>query len=257
MALKKTGYIKVFVFGILFLSSLFGFAQGNTLFDEGNALYNDGKYAEAIDKYKVILDSGQHSAELYFNLGNAYYKLNNVPESIYYFEKALQLKPNDPDIKNNLSYAQNMTIDAIDIQPEVGFNKLFKNMVNYLDYETWSKLSVVFIILFVFLFIWYYFSTNTGKKRFAFISSTASLFFFAVTIALAFQRFEMDRKDKPAIVFSQEASIKSDPNPNGQELFQLHEGTKVNILETFEGWNKIKLTDGKTGWIKTSDIKPL
>ena len=74
---------------------------------------------------------------------------------------------------------------------------------------------------------------------------------------MAFQRFEMDRKDKPAIVFSQEASIKSDPNPNGQELFQLHEGTKVNILETFESWNKIKLTDGKTGWIKTSDIKPL
>ena len=242
--------------GIISLLSLIGFTQSNKIFDEGNALYNEGKFAEAIDKYKVILDSGQHSAELYFNLGNAYYKLNNVPESIYYFEKALQLNPNDSDIKNNLTYAQNMTIDAIDVQPEVGFNKLFKNLVTYFTYETWAKLSIVFIILFVGLFLWYYFSYNTGKKRLAFISFTASLFFFAITLALAFQRFEIDRKNKPAIVFAPETSVKSDPNPNGQEVFQLHEGTKVNILETFENWNKIQLYDGKVGWIKTSDIKP-
>lgn len=257
MALKKISYIRVWGFGMLFLLGLVGFAQGNALFDEGNALYNEGKYAEAIDKYKVILDSGQHSADLYFNLGNAYYKLNNVPESIYYFEKALQLNPNDPDIKNNLSYAQNMTVDAIDAQPEVGFNKLVKNMVTYFGYETWAKLSVVFIFLFVVLFLWYYFSTNTGKKRLAFISFAVSLFCFAFTVAMAFQRFEIDRKNKPAIVFAQETSVKSAPNPNGQDLFQLHEGTKVEILETFKNWNKIKLSDGKTGWIKTAEIKSL
>ena len=257
MTFIKADYIKKLLLGMLFLIGLFGFAQDNRLFDEGNALYNDGKYAEAIDKYKVILESGQHSAELYYNMGNAYYKLNNVAESIYYFEKALQLAPNDPDIKNNLSYAHNMTIDAIDIQTEVGFSKLFKNMVKYFGYETWAKLSVVFIILFVGLFLWYYFSSHTMKKRFAFISFIVALFCFAVTITLAFQRFEMDRKDQPAIVFAQEANVKNDPNPNGQDLFQLHEGTKVQVLETFEGWSKIKLSDGKTGWIKASDIKPL
>ena len=84
-----------------------------------------------------------------------------------------------------------------------------------------------------------------------------SLFCFAITFALAFQRLEMDKRNKPAIVFAAETSVKNDPNPNGQELFQLHEGTKVQILETFENWDKIKLSDGKTGWIKTADIKPL
>ena len=134
---------------MLFLTVLASFAQDNKLFDEGNALYNEGKYAEAIDKYKIILDSGQHSAELYYNLGNAHYKLNNVAESVYYFEKALQLAPHDKDIQNNLAYAQNMTIDAINVQPEVGFSKVFKNLVNYFDHETWAKLSIGFMILFV------------------------------------------------------------------------------------------------------------
>lgn len=245
------------MFGVLFLTVLASFAQDNKLFDEGNALYNEGKYAAAIDKYNVILDSGQHSAELYYNLGNAHYKLNNVAESIYYFEKALRLAPNDKDVQNNLAYAQNMTIDAIDVQPEVGFTKLFKNLVHHFDYETWAKLAIAFMILFVALFLWYYFSSNTGKKRFAFISFVACLFFFAATFALAFQRMEMDKKNKPAIVFAEETSIKNDPNPNGQELFQLHEGTKVQVLETFDDWDKIKLSDGKTGWIKSSDIKRL
>ena len=242
---------------MLFLTVLASFAQDNKLFDEGNALYNEGKYAEAIDKYKIILDSGQHSAELYYNLGNAHYKLNNVAESVYYFEKALQLAPHDKDIQNNLAYAQNMTIDAINVQPEVGFSKVFKNLVNYFDHETWAKLSIGFMILFVGLFLWYYFSSNTGKKRLAFISFVVSLFCFAMAFALAFQRLEMDKRNKPAIVFAAETSVKNDPNPNGQELFQLHEGTKVQILETFENWDKIKLSDGKTGWIKTADIKPL
>ena len=245
------------MFGILFLSVLISFAQDNRLFDEGNALYNEGKYAEAIDKYKVILDSGQHSAELYYNMGNAHYKLNNVAESVYYFEKALQLAPGDKEIQNNLAYAQNMTIDAIDVQPEVGFSKLFKNIINYLDYEVWAKLSIIFMALFVALFLWYYFSSNTGKKRVAFISFIVSLFCFAMTFSLAFQKLEMDKKNNPAIVFAHESSVKNDPNPNGQELFQLHEGTKVQILESFENWDKIKLSDGKIGWIRASDIKPL
>ena len=245
------------MFGILFLSVLASFAQDNKLFNEGNALYNEGKYAEAIDKYKVILDSGQHSAELYYNMGNAHYKLNNVAESVYYFEKALQLAPGDKEIQNNLAYAQNMTIDAIDVQPEVGFSKLFKSIVNYLDYEVWAKLSIIFMALFVALFLWYYFSSNTGKKRVAFISFIVSLFCFAMTFSLAFQKLEMDKKNNPAIVFAHESSVKNDPNPNGQELFQLHEGTKVQILESFENWDKIKLSDGKIGWIRASDIKPL
>ena len=110
--------------------SVIGFSQNNQHFEEANALYNDNKYAEAIDKYESILDTEVHSAELYFNLGNANYKLNNIAPTIYYYEKALQLNPNDKEIENNLAYAQNMTIDAIDSVPEVGFSRIINNVVN-------------------------------------------------------------------------------------------------------------------------------
>jgi len=101
-----------------------GFSQNSQLFEEANTLYNEAQYYEALDKYTQILDSGEHSAELYFNMGNAHYKLNNIAPSIYFYEKALLLKPNDKEIKNNIAFARNMTIDAIDKVPEIGFSSI-------------------------------------------------------------------------------------------------------------------------------------
>lgn len=237
--------------------SLFGFTQNNKNFEEANALYNDGKYAEAIDKYESILESGNHSAQLYYNLGNANYKLNNIAPSIYYFEKALKLNPNDKEIKNNLSFAQKMTVDAIDIVPKVGFSKLINNVVNTFKTDTWAKISVVGVLLFVLLFLMYYFSYNTSKKRIAFVSSIVSLVIACFSVAMAFQKEGLNKKDNPAIVFAQESRVKADPNQTSEEVFRLHEGTKVQVLETYEDWKKIQLSDNSLGWIPSKDIKLL
>ena len=113
--MKKVVYI------FILLLSLSASAQQNALFDSATKAYNAGEYQSAVDIYLEILESGKHSPELYYNLGNAYYKLNQIAPSIYYYEKALLLKPNDVEIKNNLGYAQNMTLDAIDTMPETGF----------------------------------------------------------------------------------------------------------------------------------------
>ena len=107
--------MKTILYILSFLLSAISFAQNETLFEEANTLYNKGKYGEAIDKYTSILETGNHSASLYFNLANANYKLNNIAPSIYFYEKALQLAPNDSDINNNLAFAQNMTIDDKEI----------------------------------------------------------------------------------------------------------------------------------------------
>jgi tetratricopeptide (TPR) repeat protein len=255
--MKCVSLIKTVFCSLFLISGSLLFAQNELFFEQGNALYNDGKYAEAIDKYQRILDSGQHSSELYYNMANAHYKLNNVAPSIFYYEKALQLKPEDEEILNNLSYAQKMTIDAIEAQPEVGFSKYLKLLINYFSYDTWAKLSLAFMFVFVFLFITYYFSNNTAKKRMAFIGFTSSLFIMSLTLLLAFQKHTLDKKNNPAIVFAQEASIKNGPNNESEELFQLHEGTKVQVIENFENWTKIKLPDGKIGWIYQEHIKLL
>ena len=249
--------MKLIIYVLTFLIASISVAQNDVLFEEGNAFYNEGKFNEAILKYESILDTEKHSAELYFNLGNAHYKLNNIAPSIYYFEKALQLEPNDKEIRHNIAFARNMTVDDIDIVPDVGFSKLFKNLTNMLSFDSWAYASVIAIILFVIMYLLYYFSYQTGKKRLAFIGSSSFLVLTCICLFFAFNKYNIDKNDKPAIVFSQEAIVKSEPNLRSEEAFRIHEGTKVQILDTVKNWKKIKLSDGKTGWMTSEDMKSL
>ena len=249
--MKRVLYILAFLFSVVV------FPQNEIAFEQANTLYNQGKYAEAIDKYTIILDTGNHSTELYFNLANAHYKLNNIAPSIYYYEKALILSPNDEEIKNNMAFAKNMTIDAIDVIPETGWSKFVKSTTNIMSFDAWAKASVAFVFCFVILFLIYYFAYSTLNKRLAFISSLTSLLLLCISLVFAFHKFNIDKKNKPAIVFAQESKVKSEPNSRSEESFRLHEGTKVQVLDTVNNWKKIKLAGGKTGWVVTEDIKLL
>lgn len=249
--------MKQLIYILSILISSLSFAQNETSFDEANTLYNQGNYGDALEKYNVVLEAGQHSAELYYNIANAHYKLNHIAPSIYYYEKALLLKPNDKDIKNNIAYARNMTIDDIEYLPEVGFSRLIKNVTHTMSFDNWAKVTVGLIMFFVLLFLVYYFSHNTSKKRFAFVSSIACLLLAFVAIAFAFHKYELVENNQPAIVFAKEAQIKNEPNLRSAESFKLHEGTKVQVLDTVSNWKKIKLSDGKTGWVASTDIKML
>lgn len=249
--------MKHLVYIVVFLLSFISSAQNTSLFEQGNALYNNGDYEQAILKYESILENGEHSAELYFNLANSHYKLNHIAPSIFFYEKALQLAPNDKEIKNNAAFARNMTIDAIGSVPELGLSNYIKNLTNTFSFNTWAKTAVVFISFFVLLFIAYYFAYSTTKKRLSFISSMFCLGFTCLALVFAFHKYNLDKKDQPAIIFAQESQVKSEPNLRSTEAFVLHEGTKVQILDTVNNWKKIKLSDGKTGWIINEDLKSL
>lgn len=245
----------LYILSLLFSFGLF--AQNQELFEKANTLYNQAKYAEAIDNYNAILETEKHSADLYYNLANAHYKLNNIAPSIYYYEKALLLNPNDTDIINNLAFAKNMTIDAIDVVPDVGFSKILNNTTNKMSFDNWAKTSVGLVFCFVLLFLVYYFAYSTLNKRLAFIGSITALILVFITLAFAFHKFNLDKNDNPAIVFAQEAKVKAEPNARSEESFRLHEGTKIQVIDAVDEWNKIKLSDGKIGWISSEDIKLL
>lgn len=250
--------MKKFIYIAICLLSNLVVAQNNEVFTNANSLYNEGKYQEAIQSYESILNNGVHSSELYFNLANAYYKSNQIAPSIYYYEKAKQLSPYDKDINNNLSFAKNMTIDVIDNIPETGFSRMIKSITNTFNFDTWAVFSVAFVFLFVLLSLAYYFSYSTTKKRLFFISSFIVLSFAIITLFLAFQKEAYNKNDNPAIVFAQESNVKNEPNLRSGTAFVLHEGTKVEILETYnKNWTKIKIANGKTGWIANNDIKPI
>ncbi|WP_276168885.1 tetratricopeptide repeat protein [Zobellia alginiliquefaciens] len=232
-------------------------AQNNALFDKATEAYNVGEYQKAVDSYLEILSNGKHSAELYYNLGNAYYKLNQVAPSIYYYEKALLLKPNDSEIKNNLGYAQNMTLDAIDQIPVTGLSKIYNSIIGSLTFDQWAYVSIIFMVLFVLLYIAFYYFNYSSRKRLAFIFSIISLLIMITSVVFAFLQYNEFKADRPAIVFAKEASVKAEPNKRGLEAFALHEGTKVNVIEELNDWKKIRISDGTTGWIPSEDIKTL
>ena len=243
---------------IFWLICAIGFSQADTSFKEANDLYNTGFYQDAIELYSSILESNLHSAELYYNLANCYYKLNEIGPSVFYYEKALQLAPNDPDIINNLGYAQKMTIDAIQEVPENGVSKFITKTLNSYSVEGWAIRSVSLAFLFVILFLGYYLSQSESKKRLFFVSSSLAIVLLIASLTLLFKKERLDDKTNPAIIFAVEAEVKAEPNLRSETAFTLHEGTKVLILETYNSnWSKIKLSNGETGWISSIELKAL
>jgi len=243
----------------IFILLVFGsvFSQNGPLFEQGKERYKEGKFQEAIENWMKILNSGEHSANLYFNLGNAHYKLNNIGPSIYYFEKALRLNPYDADIKTNLAFAENARIDAIEPLPQTIFSKWYSRLSNILDFNGWAAAAVVFSMLFVLLFLGYYFSTSERKKRILFVGSLFSVFLLLVSLGMAFQINNDSLNDKPAIIFAETIEVKSEPNLGSEAAFILHEGTKVQVIAQDESWVRIELANGKDGWVPSDDIKQL
>ena len=249
--MKKLFYIVLFISTSVFATDV------SNPFQDGNIQYNDGKYQAAITRYESVLATGQQSAEVYFNLGNCYYKLHQVAPAIYNFEKALQLNPNDSEIQTNLEFAQKMTIDDIKVIPKVGFDKLIADFTSSYHYDTWAWITVVFGFIFLAFFIGYYFSPTAFKKRIYFSGMFVVLLLIITSVSSGI--FEKNRlaNEKAAIVFAETASLKGEPKATSQETILLHEGAKVYILESIANWKKVKLTDETTGWIEENAIKEL
>lgn len=244
--------MKYLVYIFLFITS-FVFAQSG--FEKGNALYQKGQYEQAIQAYESVLDSRQQSADLYFNLGNCYYKLNKVAPSIYNYEKALVLAPEDVDITNNLKFAQKLTIDEVKEVPKVGFAKLLHDFTGMYHYNTWAWISIVFGLMFLGFFIGYYFSLAAVLKRIFFFGMFVWVLFLLVSLGAAIFEKNHFVTDRPAIVFAEVTEVKSEPQKASPATFILHEGTKVFVKEILGKWKKIEFTDGTEGWIESQAIR--
>lgn len=241
---------------ILLLFCYPAFLAGQS-FEEGNELYRKGNYSEAAKVYENILKTGTHSAELYFNLGNAYYKQAKVAPSIYNYERALLLNPNDDEIKSNLEFARKLRIDEVKEVPRVGFDKLLRDFTSTMSFDSWAYLAIVCSFLCVLAFAGYYFASRALHKRLFFIAMFITL--IGILLAIFAASFEKNAQvnERAAIVFSEIVSVKGEPVESAQEAFTLHEGTKVYVLEDLDNWRKIELPDGSKGWINRSAIREI
>ena len=234
-----------------------GWGQDQDNFDKATTLYQKGDYTQAAAVYSSILKSGKESSALYYNLGNTYYKLNNVPESIYYYEKALQLDPENADAKNNLIFANQMKVDAITPLPKTWVRQLSDGIVGLFSAHTWAVLSIIGVFAFVLSFLLYYFVKRTALKRTFFSLMLVFLFFAIGSYTLAHFCHKQVSQTQYAILFDKTVRVFSDANAYSSEVMQLHEGTKVEIIEDAKDWVKIRLVNGKIGWTKVSSLRKL
>lgn len=246
--MNKLVYIILLIFNV-------SFAQ--KAFEQGNQFYQKENYQEAINSYESVLASGKQSAELYFNLGNSYYKLHKVAPAIYNLEKAAQLNPSDADIQTNLEFARKMAIDDIKEVPKVGFSKLLQDLTSSYHFDTWAWIAVVLSFVFFGCFAAYYYSKTAFKKRVFFTAMFIVLLGIIISISSGMYEKNRIENEKPAIVFVEKVEVKNEPKTSSPNAFILHEGTKVNIIESIANWKKIQLADETTGWIKSESVKEL
>lgn len=249
--------MKKWVLLFLLACSVMHAQNSQELFDAANTLYKEGKYQQAIEGYKSLIENNQVSSELYYNVGNCFYKLNQVAPAIYNYEKALQLNPNNKDVKNNLIFAKRLTIDRIEALPKSIFQKFEANYIQKLHVDYWGMIAVLFAFISVILFLLFYFSYSSTKKRFFFTLSIISVLLLIISFSIGFQQYQKKIDKKEAIIFAEEIAVQSEPTTNADEVFTLHEGTKVLVLDTVDEWNKIKLVNGKIGWLKSIHVKLL
>ena len=254
---KKAGKSKMlllFVFLLSPVSCLLTPASAVTK-AEADSAYVRGQYQQAISDYETLLEQGT-SADLYYNLGNAYYRTENIPQAILNYERALLLSPGDRDIRFNLQIARSKTFDKIVPESEMFFVTWYHELVNIMSVDGWARTAIVALALTIILLLVYLFADRLWLRKVGFFGGVALLIIFAASNLFAWQQKQDLLNRKGAIVFSPSVTVKSTPAANGTDLFILHEGTKVVIIDgSMKDWKEIRIADGKEGWIESKQIR--
>ncbi|MCX7879136.1 MAG: tetratricopeptide repeat protein [Ignavibacteria bacterium] len=224
-------------------------------FTEANESYRHGKFEKAIELYHKILDSGYKSKEIFYNLGNAYYRLKEYHQSILFYERALKIDPTDEDIIYNLQVARLQNIDKIDELPKFFLQSWWETVRDLFNSSTWGLLTLIVFWLSVLNFSLFLIVRSITAKKVVFLIGSVFILISLLFATLGYSRFDTETNSKHGIIFSLTSYIKSSPEENSTDLFILHRGTKVEILDEIGNWFKIKIPNGNIGWIPKKDIE--
>ncbi len=249
--------INVILLIIISLPAFSSSINNEQKFKEANQLYSENKFEEALNLYNEIITNGFESSELYYNAANTSYRLNREGESVYFYEKALQLSPDNEDYKYNLELAKLRVQNIPNVVPKSTIVTYFDELVYSVSIKFWAYLSVGLFILFLLLFFLYIKSQCSRQKKILFLSSVIILFFSLLTIFFTQYQSSALNSHTTAVIITEEFQAKSSPDDSATELFPVFEGYKVEIEDKSDDWIEIKLTDGKKAWIKEEHIKRL
>lgn len=241
---------------LLLFFTLLGKSQQNAeaWYEQANMAYNAGNFDSAMVLYEKIMASDVESVPLYFNMGNTYYKMREYPMAIYYYEKALKLDPSNEEVQANLAIANRAIVDKIEPMPQSFIVRGWRNARASLSGDQWAWCSIIFFALLlvsVFLFLR---SRKTGVRKLGFFAGIVFLLVFALSVVYAAQLKQASEAQDQAIIMAPTVTVKSSPAEASVDLFVLHEGTKVTVLESSNGWNKVRIANGSVGWLEVDKM---
>ncbi|MBN2411976.1 tetratricopeptide repeat protein [candidate division KSB1 bacterium] len=229
--------------------------KANTDFQKGNEFYQQGEYQQAVEMYETALSTGYESAEIYYNLGNAYFKSNQIGKSILNYERAKKLTPRDEDILFNLDIARLYVVDKINLPPQLFLIFFWKNVKDFFVTKDLGILTLAIYIVLISLLIVRIFIRNHFFKKVTGIAVIPVFILFLFSALIFIQRINEDINLKEAIVIAKRIDVTSSPSKDATEVFALHEGVKVKISERSGDFLRIELSDGKIGWINVSTVE--
>jgi len=224
---------------------------------EADSSYVEERYQQAAQQYEQLLKQGV-SAELYYNLGNCYYRMDNMTHAVIAYERALLLSPGDKDIRFNLQMARSKTIDKITPESEMFFVTWYRALVNIQSVDAWARLALIALAIAIVLALAYLFAERIWLRKVGFFGALALLVVFVVSNLFAWQQKKAIDHPTGAVIISSAVNIKSTPSKNGTDLFILHEGTRVTITDrSMRDWREVRVGDGKQGWLETKDLEEI
>lgn len=220
-----------------------------------DSAYLRNDYVTAIQIYEKLLQTGE-AAAIYYNLGNSYYKTDNIGKAIVNYERALLLQPDNADIRANLEIARLKTVDKVTPVPDIFFVAWIKSLMNTLSIDAWAKLGIIFFVLFLISLFAFLFLKQTSQKKLGFIGAVICFLLTVLSNIFAMQQRDALTDRRNAIILTPSVTVRSTPSESGTTLFVLHEGRKVEVKDdSMSEWKEIRLEDGKVGWVPVSSIE--
>lgn len=253
--MKQLLYIIAFIL-IGFNAGAKEMTTAQAAFNQANEAYKTGNYTEALEYYQQVAEE-QQGVTINYNLGNTYFKLDKLSESILYYERALKFEPANADVLHNLRLANDLIVDRIDNLPQSKATIWWKEFRYGLGPDGWAWVSIGLALISVFLLISYYVSLRRNIRRFGFFTGIICLILVVVTIALAQSAATYRDTHNTGVVFTDKVDIKSEPREAASNVFVLHAGTKISILSQDGEWYEVKIASGNQGWIKDVDFEEI
>jgi len=260
MKFRSSYVVILFLFCCGFLNPAKVFALDKAEYmamDSGNEQYIRGNYAKALEFYMKFIKAGRESAQAYYNIGNCYYKTNEFPKAILFYEKAEKLAPGDADIQFNLELANQKITDRVPPEATMVFSTGWRKFVNMFTEKQWSLVCIWLLCSSLFLFGLYLSFSQLFLKQLSFWGACIVLFFCLFTFYLANKQYNNINSHDTAIVMAATVTVKGAPDDKATQLFVLHEGTKVMIVKNEGEWTEVKLLNGNQGWLISTDISAI